>query len=373
MTPNPHSLLIVDDEKHMLGALQRILKDEGFRILSALSGEEGLKILKHHPEISLILCDQRMPGMTGGEMLEKARAIAPHAIRMLLTGYSDIEAVIEAINKGGIYRYLTKPWENAALKLEIKKALEFYELQQTVRDQHEKLKALDKAKDQFLMLISHELNTPLTMILSFTESYLRGLAQTNEERQHFIERIHEGGLRLKELIDETIDLVEAQTKPLSPKKTTFNLENLFQEIISDIHDKAIEKKITIENTIKDIKLHADQSLMKKNFSKLLHYAIRSVEEKTHIWLSAKRSDVTKNKIKKGITLTISYHGERLTAAQHRKIFSPFLIVGDILKHKTGAGLGLPLCRAIIEAHNGTISLSSSPSKRTLIEITLPRS
>ena len=135
------------------------------------------------------------------------------------------------------------------------------------------------------MLISHELRTPLTTILSFTESYLRGLAETAPEKENFVRRIQEGATRLKELVDETIDLVEAQAGKLKIQKIKTDLSSLVQEAILAIHEKAVEKKITLENSIKDLFCHVDPGLMKKNFLKLLDYAITAGDEKSHIWLT----------------------------------------------------------------------------------------
>ncbi|MEK7790042.1 MAG: hybrid sensor histidine kinase/response regulator [Deltaproteobacteria bacterium] len=361
---NPHKLLIVDDEEAILEALQRTLRAD-YELLLADSADAALRLLKKHRNVSLILCDQRMPAMTGVRLLEKSRGIAPHAVRMLLTGYSDIEAVIEAVNRGEIYRYLTKPWENDALRSEIKRGIEYFELQKTIRDQHEKLKELDKAKNLFLMLISHELKTPLTTILAFTESYQKGLAQTRDEQQLFIKRIEEGAKSLGNLIEETLDLITAQTGKLIPHKEQMKLDEMIHSVIENLHPKTIEKKIVFETMIPPLKIKADPELIRKNFKKILEYAVKAAREEDKIWITAKENK------KESIEVQISFHGEVLNREQKKKIFEPFLIVGDILNHKMGAGLGLPVSKAIIEAHGGEIDVESSKKKGTLLTIVLP--
>lgn len=104
-----HPLLIVDDEPDVLFSLKALLRHE-FVLHTAESGEEALKILSQHP-VHVIMTDQRMPGMTGVELLEQARRLYPTAIRIVFTGYADIKAVVEAINSAGLYRYITKPWD----------------------------------------------------------------------------------------------------------------------------------------------------------------------------------------------------------------------------------------------------------------------
>ncbi len=124
-----HTLLLVDDEKAITRSLNRLFRKEGYQILTADSGSEGLEILKQNDkQVSMIISDQRMPVMNGAQFLEKAKGICPEAVRYLLTGYSDMEAVIQAVNKGEIHRYLTKPWNDEDLVLQVRQSLEHYEL-----------------------------------------------------------------------------------------------------------------------------------------------------------------------------------------------------------------------------------------------------
>ena len=139
-----HRLLFVDDEESITKALNRIFRKEGYEIYTALSGQEGLALLKEAGKpFSLIISDQRMPGMTGAQFLEKAKKIFPDAMRILLTGYSDMDAVVDAVNKGEIHRYLTKPWNDDELLIQIRHALEEYEL----RVENRRLLALTRRKN----------------------------------------------------------------------------------------------------------------------------------------------------------------------------------------------------------------------------------
>lgn len=124
-----HRLLLVDDEESITKALYRIFRREGYEIQTASSGQEGLEVIKEDKKpFSLIISDQRMPGMTGTQFLEKAKKILPNAMRILLTGYSDMDAIVDAINRGEIHRYLTKPWNDDDLLIQIRHALKQYEL-----------------------------------------------------------------------------------------------------------------------------------------------------------------------------------------------------------------------------------------------------
>lgn len=126
------AILIVDDEEHILSSLRRLLGAEDYSVLTATSGEQGLRLLEANP-VGLIISDQRMPGMNGTEFLARARQLCPDAVRIMLTAYSDMEATIGAINKGEIYRFITKPWQDEELKLVVRDGLERFHLVQENR------------------------------------------------------------------------------------------------------------------------------------------------------------------------------------------------------------------------------------------------
>jgi response regulator RpfG family c-di-GMP phosphodiesterase len=123
----PKLILFVDDEENVLRSLKRLFVSQEYEVLTALSGGEGLAILKDI-EVPVIVSDQRMPVMTGAEFLEKSRPLSPDAVRIILTGYADVEAAIGAINRGGAYRYVSKPWNDSDLLRVIKDAFEKYHL-----------------------------------------------------------------------------------------------------------------------------------------------------------------------------------------------------------------------------------------------------
>ncbi|MEN6422785.1 MAG: HD domain-containing phosphohydrolase [Smithella sp.] len=124
-----HSILIVDDEDSILNAFKRILADEDYEVHVARSGSEGLSKLRSSPKpYSLIISDQRMPEMSGVQFFAQARNIFPDAVRILLTGYADSDAIIEAINKGGVHLYFTKPWHEEEILLHIKQSLSKVEI-----------------------------------------------------------------------------------------------------------------------------------------------------------------------------------------------------------------------------------------------------
>ena len=127
-SPEKGKILFVDDEENILRSLQRLFMDEEVEVFTASSGAKGLEILARETEVGVIVSDQRMPEMTGVDFLEKSKAISPQSIRILLTGYADVNAAIDAINRGGTFRYLNKPWNDEELVQTVKGALQMYRL-----------------------------------------------------------------------------------------------------------------------------------------------------------------------------------------------------------------------------------------------------
>jgi len=120
-------ILVVDDEESILKALSRILRQESFLIHTALSGAEALQIIKSN-HVDMIICDQRMPEMSGNKLLSIVRKEKPEIIRTVLTGYTEVNSIIDAINKGQIARFFIKPWNNNELVNEIKELLKAHNI-----------------------------------------------------------------------------------------------------------------------------------------------------------------------------------------------------------------------------------------------------
>lgn len=121
------TVLLVDDEENILSALTRLLRRDGYRILQASSGLEALESLAGN-KVGVILSDQRMPEMSGVEFLRKAKMLYPETQRIVLSGYTELKSVTDAINEGAVYKFLTKPWEDDLLRAHVREAFEYYEM-----------------------------------------------------------------------------------------------------------------------------------------------------------------------------------------------------------------------------------------------------
>jgi CheY-like chemotaxis protein len=147
-------VLFVDDEVNVQNAVRRLLRREPYDLLLVSSGQEALEVLKQR-RVQLVISDQRMPGMTGTELLRQVRLRWPETIRVILSGYAEVNTIIAAINEGEIYKYLTKPWNDEEIKLHIRRAIEQHALQEEnrrltreVAKQNEELRALAEQLDR---------------------------------------------------------------------------------------------------------------------------------------------------------------------------------------------------------------------------------
>jgi two-component system response regulator HupR/HoxA len=151
---NPVKILVVDDEQASLNAINRILRQE-FEVILSLNSQAALEVLKHQ-EIAVILADQRMPGVSGVELFQNCMQIQPDAVRILITGYTDVEAIVKAVNDGQIYYYISKPWEPEELKLIIKRAAERYFLSKENRRLLSELQIANDALQQENIILHQE-------------------------------------------------------------------------------------------------------------------------------------------------------------------------------------------------------------------------
>ncbi|WP_342117441.1 HD domain-containing phosphohydrolase [Pseudoduganella sp. OTU4001] len=148
------TILCVDDEPNILSSLRRLFRGKGYQVLTAESGAEGLQLLEKET-VDLVISDMRMPEMDGARFLAKVRERWPNTVRLLLTGYSDVQSIQDAINCGEIYRYITKPWDDSDILLIVRQALERHELElekqrleALTRRQNEELKTLNASLEQ---------------------------------------------------------------------------------------------------------------------------------------------------------------------------------------------------------------------------------
>lgn len=167
------TILLVDDDANILSSLTRLLRPVGYRILRAEGGGEGLELLAQNA-VGVIVSDQRMSGMSGVEFLRKAHELYPDTIRIMLSGYTELNSVTDAINRGAIYKFLTKPWDDALLLANIEEAFLRYEMKRENTRLAAELRAANDALEQRVLEKTSEVTRNLK-ILEISQEVLERL------------------------------------------------------------------------------------------------------------------------------------------------------------------------------------------------------
>lgn len=365
-------ILIVDDERDNLEALQRLLRNQ-FAISITTSPFEALKLIQQK-DFHVIVSDQRMPEMTGVELLEKAKHVRPEAIRILLTGYTDIDSVIGAINRGNIYRYLAKPWDPEDLKLTLRQANEAYGLRRELDRKNAELTAsnaelkqalvaletLDRAKARFLSLVSHELNTPLTVLTSFVALLADRKEAFPEDIRKAVSSLSAASGRFSEIVGEVLTYVKLESDPRFHPRPCDLAEEL-ATVKGAMKDVLAKRKLSLTITATGGAVAScDPEKTRVALRRLLEdAALRSPEGETvAVTLSTREGNVL---------VTVARKGEPVSP----DAFVPFETAADPLRHHKNLGLSLAICKLVAEGHGGELSLDASDAKGTAITLRLP--
>ncbi|MGQ7958327.1 HD domain-containing phosphohydrolase [Pseudomonas sp. SP16.1] len=233
------TLLLVDDEENILNSLRRLLRNQGYEILTASGGEQALAMLEECP-VDLVISDARMPGMDGATLLAEVQRRWPDCMRILLTGYADIGTTIKAINQGQIYRYISKPWDDDELRMVIRQALAFHtsererlRLEQLTREQNQRLQELNATLEQRVEARTAELQQTADMLDLAYEELRRSYVTATEV---FASLLNQRLPREKQTNTQVIALVrayaehyqlgESQARDLTMAAALYNLGKL---------------------------------------------------------------------------------------------------------------------------------------------------
>jgi signal transduction histidine kinase len=374
-----HTLLVVDDEPDVVQSLQDLLRLD-YRVLGATRAKEGLRILQEQ-EVHLVMTDQRMPEMTGVEFLGHVRGDHPEAIRLLFTGYADIKAVIDAINQGNVYRYITKPWDPDDLQIVIRQAAEQYDLLverkrllAELQEKNQELLRANEIKEAFIRVASHELRTPLTILYGLMQLALStpGLVQPWLD---WIRNSLKASERLNRLVDQLTKMLLAGQFERPVEKRPTELAPLLKQAAQDVRPFIEQRKqeLGVKLDLDLGTLNIEPSKIRDSVGHLLLNAIKFTPDQGTICLSARRNT------NGDVEITISDCGVGIDPTHLPHVFEPFFTSFDVSRHSSGQfefgrrglGLGLSLVKAFVEMHGGKVEAKSEPGKGTTFTITLP--
>ena len=381
-----HTILVVDDEPDVVRSVQDLLRLD-YKVRGATSAKQGEEVLESD-EIHVVMTDQRMPGITGVEFLSHVRGEHPDAIRLLFTGYADIHAVIDAINQGNVYRYITKPWDPDELQTIIREACERYDLlverKKMLAELQEKnnelqrvnaeLREAGRIKSAFIQVASHELRTPLAILTGLSKLAL--LAPDVPQQLHKLtERIDQSTQRLTRLIDQIVTMLSAQRFQHVLDRAPTELARVTRDAADDVRPFVELRRQTIQVDVPQTlgQMNIDEAKIRDCLNHLLLNAIKFTADGGQITLSARRLDDGLAQIQ------VSDTGCGVEPHCLPRIFEPFFTGFDVSHHSSGQfehgrkglGLGLSVVKSFIEMHGGRIEAKSEVGRGSTFTIALP--
>lgn len=382
-TQNTHQtgvtkILIVDDERVVRHVCQLSLEQDLYTILVADNGIKAMELLRSEPDIAIVLSDFKMPGMTGFELLNAIKRDFPHIEVIIMTGFATIENAIEAM-KLGAYDFLLKPLKAEQIRLVINKCREKISLSQenlTLKRANEKLRELQIVKDKFLAITSHELRTPVSHLRGYL-SILNGddfLLLSPAEKHDCMSVINAAVLDLEQIVTDMFDLIELEQGAMVLKRESFALNELLEQIEHEFRRALQERRqtLTLRRSLEPCMIAADRLKVKIMVSELIQNAIKFTPDQGQIELSLQvEGDF--------YVIIVADTGVGIKQEKMGAIFEKFYEVQHSNHHSTsktgfmggGMGLGLSLARAIAEAHDGGIKVSSEVGKGSIFQVFLP--
>jgi two-component system sensor histidine kinase/response regulator len=353
------TILYIDDEINNLTAFKAAFRFQ-YNIINALSAAEALDVLKVNQNIVAILCDQRMPEMTGIEFFEKVRFEYPNPVRILVTGYTDLEDVVNAINRGNIFRYIKKPWSETDIISAIEEANNYYQARMTLIQQNESLKKAYKELDRFAYSVTHDLKGPIVSSIE-----LINIIDTvdDKERDFILSLIKNSLMKLDQFVVNIFDYYKLKQGEVSIEKIDFS------DFINDqkqIHATALKlNNITFEvNINQKIDFYSDKIGLQIIFNNLIGNAVKY--QKKHVDYKYIWVDIN---VSKGIAqISVKDNGIGIEEQYLPNIFDIFY---RATSEEMGNGIGLYNVKDAVAKLGGDINVRSKHAEGTEFIVNLP--
>ena len=396
--PTRGTFLVVDDEPDILDAIARLFRKE-YQVLTAQTVEEARALIAEH-NVQVVMTDQRMPCMSGIDFLVELRECYPHIVRVLFTGYSNISDVIDAINEGHVYRYISKPWKPVELRLFVAQAFEHYRAQQERADllerlqqaneqlerqnallsaANEELTMLDRVKSVFMEVVSHELNTPIAIVFGYTFLLRKELGdEISPVAAKALAGIDSSAVRLKHISNRIFQMLHDR----EGGEPTLDFEWVeLPKFVASIHEQIDpflkrrnqELQVSLDPGLERIR--ADEDKLNDLCLNLLMNAIKFSHDDQTIALKIAPSDDDEM-----ISITVQDRGVGIPDDEVSQIFDVFFSTfnrghhssGQFEFNKRGIGLGLALAKRFAEMHGGYIRVDTSEGRGSRFSVFLPR-
>lgn len=369
-------LLIVDDEPMLLKVLENIFHDM-YDLRTAESGELALQILQQGFLPEVIIADQRMPGMSGAQFLAQSIRELPIAVRVVLTGYTDVQDIIDSINLGSIYRFLTKPWQREELIETVRVCFEYYdmltrnvELSEALKKleiAHNELTILNSEKDEFLGIAAHDLKNPLGGIRGLAELLLDHRSEMDDnELNTILSSIINSSERMFDLIANLLDINAIERGGITLHPIPITAKTPLQQIAEQYRQRATAKSISLSvDSDESHIVNADEQAFVQIMDNLISNAVKYSPHGKAIRI---RSSMQNGFCR----IEVEDEGPGISAQDMEKLFGKFVRLSALPtggEHSTG--LGLSIVKKLVELMNGKIWCESMQGKGATFIVELP--
>lgn len=352
-------VLYVDDEEQNLISFRANFRKQ-YEVFTAISADEALDLLSKNL-IPIIISDQRMPHTTGVEFLEATVKLYPDCIRLLITAQSDIEMVIEAINRGQISKYIQKPWDWDKLSIAIDNCVTLYTSRLELRLKNAELQKANDELNKFVYSVSHDLRSPLTSILGVIN--LTKISPELKVAEDYFKMIEGRVLKLDDFIKKIIDYYKNARAESAKEEIDFDV------VVNNIWDtfKNQNPSIVFDFKIeKNAEYFGDVFGLKIIFENLISNAIKYQNPSSEI----KKIDVVIKIESNNLYITVSDNGIGIDNQYLESIFNLFFRTEDAL-HVEGTGIGLYLVKETLNKIGGKINVTSQIMKGSSFHILIP--
>ena len=360
-------LLYVDDVQESLDSFEDIFEDD-YTVFTAISGKEGLQVLDSH-EVHVVLSDQIMPEMTGVEFLEQAGKKYPDTVRILITGYSDLEAVIIAINQCNVFGYLHKPWKLDQMNHMLERACEVYTIRQQNRDliahldakvkartteiemqkkqlarKNEQLERLNDEKSTLMGILAHDLRNPIFQLTSATY-LLKKEGETNSSQLETLGHMHDTLERMNLLVSRILDVEAADQEEVQVNWAEVPVIPLIEDVMSAFESKTKQRGIQtiLAADSKETTVLADPMFLRQIIENLFSNAVKYSPDNAQVVIAVEDDQDAH-------VVSIADQGKGISPIMKDRLFNKYAPLGSApAPGETSTGLGLTIVKRYADA------------------------
>ncbi|MEW6516124.1 MAG: ATP-binding protein [candidate division FCPU426 bacterium] len=362
-------ILLIDPDKITLNATSLILAEAGFETDGAANLDEARKRIVA-TEYGVAITDLDVAGVDGSRIIAALKKIRPSTEVVVMTASGTLDAAV-ACMRAGAGDFLLKPCKREQLLEAVRKAVAKKELSQ----QNLMLRSLNEMKDKFLTLVSHELRTPLTLIYGYLTILQRQSASFSDDQVGLLNIILKSSKQLIGIVNNIQTIAQADSGEFQLHLQDVWPRKLLADVLAEMKASSTERKLELrlEEGAELEAFAGDLIRLHQSLAELVQNALRNTNDGGWVVIGAEDRD-------QHVVLWVKDNGIGIPEEEQGKVFEPFYEVADVSLHTSsncrfgggGIGIGLPLVKRVVEAHQGMVRLTSEPGKGTLVELILPR-